>query len=249
LLSRTAVSRTIIEIFQWLKKVGTIFASNFTEFALFLDGHVPSQNEDFAMIINTLRQIATGGTALIFGTVLLSMPAAATPFSGAFDPSAFTFDADGGDGFVDTSGAPGQVTLFGADDDTEDVVTTFSTVVSAATTFTFSWIYNTIDIDGPALDPFGYFVDAVFTQLTDDNGLPLDLPQSQSGGIVSVSLLAGQTFGFYIDSTDGCCGLSAASFGDAPVSPGLFIGGVPAPGALALLGFGMLGLGLRRSRT
>ncbi len=66
--------------------------------------------------------------------------------------------------------------------------------VTADVTVSFDWSYTTND--GATWDQFGYLIDGVFTQLTDNTG-----PNNQTGN-ASVPLTAGQEFGFRARTTD-----------------------------------------------
>lgn len=168
-------------------------------------------------------------------------------FVGQFDVANFVFDGGGGLGSVDTVEAPNLIGLSGHDyeppddeDDPfdEDIITSFLVSVTSDATFDFYWGFFTYD-EGPQYDPFGYYLNGSFFQLTDDGG---NLVQ---GGFESVALQAGDVFGFYIDSTDGCCGYSIGAVSGDPV----VLGEVPEPGTglLALAGMGAIAL-IRRRR-
>ena len=60
----------------------------------------------------------------------------------------------------------------------------------------FDWEYETEDEDGPGLDPFGFLLNADFFQLTDNDG------DDHQSGWESVSVLAGDLFGFLIIAED-----------------------------------------------
>ena len=70
--------------------------------------------------------------------------------------------------------------------------------VTEDVTVSFDWSYTTID--GALFDQFGYLVDGVFTQLTDNGGA------TNQAGSASVPLVAGQEFGFRARSEDGLFG-------------------------------------------
>ena len=124
---------------------------------------------------------------------------AVSGFSGPFDPLNWTFDADGGDGSVNTSGAPNSITLFGSDDQSNTANnTTFCIDIPGSNSglLSFDWDYETLDVDGPIWDPFGYAVNGTITQLTNNGG-----PNQQSGS-VSISIDAGDNFCFVARSVD-----------------------------------------------
>lgn len=171
----------------------------------------------------------------------LSAPASAAilSFAGDYAPGNWTLDTDGQNGSVDTSTAPQFITLAGSDGDYESgVVTLFTVNVLTGGTLEFDWVFLSLDEDGASYDPFGYFLNAVFVQLSDDGGL-----DSQSGS-ESVAVAAGDVFGFWIDSTDGCCGGSMAQIGSD--LPGF---AVPTPATLAVFGLGLIGLAAARRRV
>ena len=133
--------------------------------------------------------------------------------------STFTLsNTNGGDGIVVTF--PGGFDLFGADNGVEDgpgSLTTYLATATAAATLTFKWTYATSDIDGSAFDPAGYVVNDLFTQLTIDDSF---LTQN---GIVTLSVLAGQSYGFYIDSWDAALGRAHIAVSETPLPAALLL--------------------------
>jgi hypothetical protein len=155
-------------------------------------------------------------------------------FSGPYAPANWTLNQDGGDGGVDTSGAPTSIWLWGSDTwSGASVDTLFSITVPSNITWDFLWRYHTADMFGPTWDTFGYSIDGVFTQLSSNAG-----PNSQTGSVIGLSLLAGQNFAFYVDAIDDTAGRAKVN-----------ISGVPEPATLLMVGAG-LGLAalLRRRR-
>lgn len=173
-----------------------------------------------------------------------------------------------GGGEVDLAAAPASIQLLGGDDGCdfsggkglenmtraerlqglpldEECLLLFVIELTGGGTVSFQWDYETLDIDGPSYDVFGYVLNGDFVQLSDDDG-----PDAQSG-LESIGVNSADEFGFYIDCTD--CGEGPASVqisqftapaGTAPPPP-------PAPlavpvnslAALALLALLLAGLG------
>ena len=116
----------------------------------------------------------------------------------------FTQIVNSGDGWVETlepqDGYARAFTIVG-NNNPEVRFGIFTEYVATATQNTlveYLWAYTTDD--GPVFDPAGYTLNGVPYQLTIDNG---ELAQFGFGSFVAS---ANQMFGWYVDSTDGCCG-------------------------------------------
>lgn len=133
----------------------------------------------------------------VTGQMLFSGPV--TGFADDFAPANWTFNANGGDGSVDVSGAPGLVILTGSDNQSNTQNNTTWCIDIPGSNhglLAFDWDYETFDRDGPEWDPFGYSLNANVVQLTDDNG-----PDVQSGN-VELSVEPGDSFCFIASSAD-----------------------------------------------
>jgi len=138
-------------------------------------------------------------------------------FSGQFDPSLATVVTNGGNGYFDSSGAPGAVTIWGSDSGSDSYIRTFVywTITSSVSDLSFNWDYLTYDEDGPYYDPAGYCIDDSCIQITDNGG-----NNSQSGTVGGLNLQAGHTFGFYVDTSDDIMGAARITItGEAVPEP------------------------------
>jgi len=186
-------------------------------------------------------------TAALVG---LSMPALAD-FSGYYAPGNWMTNqlpdpsTDGGS--MDISSAPMSITLIGSnkalfdDANPPEPVYFFSelgyTITAPASgTVSFSWSYVSSDSDGPLSDPAGYHINGSITQLSDNDGLA-----TQPGGNVSFVVLAGQTFGFYLNSNDN-------HFGNATLTITNFMAPIPEPASVAMMSLGLLGVAVAAAR-
>jgi len=161
---------------------------------------------------------------------LLSATALVAPAQAQYTVS----NSNGGDGYLTTASSPYTWMLVGANNDADSNIVTASAVSGGTQNVTFNYSYQTFDEDGSSYDPAGYFVNSNFFQLTSC------CTYATQTGTFTLSLNAGDTYGFYVNSTDGCCGPGAISFAQS---------GVPEPASWALMlgGFGAIG-GAMRSR-
>jgi len=136
---------------------------------------------------------------------------------------------NGGDGYV--TAIPGGFELFGANNGVGANVTTYEAIASTTGNLTFNWVYTTYDFSGSSFDPAGYVINNNTTQLSTNN--IADTPgEFDTSGSVTLSVLAGQDYGFYVYSTDSCCGR-----GEIAVTA------TPLPSTWTMLIAGFLGLG------
>ena len=165
---------------------------------------------------------------LLAGTIALILIAGTTGnalaftmgFQDEYDPSNWTFFTRG-NGEIDASGAPDEITITGSDDsglcNLDDIAldpesgrpifptqhegyprceTILTIDIGCEGNIQFDFDYQTFDVDGAFWDPAGYLVNDVFFNLTDDGG-----PTNQAGS-ASVDVSAGDIFGFGIEASD-----------------------------------------------
>ena len=182
----------------------------------------------------------TAGTIGLVGaaTVIGANPAEAAGFSGSYAPNNWTLTNSNADGFVDTSNAPGSISLTGGNNwSYESGQTAYTTTAAVNSLVSFNWYYSTTDWE-PYYDPFGFLLNGVFTELTDPWG-----SQSQSG-TYSTLLNAGDIFGFAVNTTDNSYGSASVTISDFEATQ------VPEPASvLGLLAFGALGAGAKLKRN
>ena len=177
-----------------------------------------------AGVVSLLAPLALAGATL----GLAANPAQAiTLFAGPYAPANWT-QRIGGDGSINTNGAPGSIILNGSDNYSGLRNVDFTITAPAAGIVSFDFNYVTND-DLAQFDPFGYVINGSFTVLTDPNA------PDQSGSS-TFSVLQGDVFGFRQGSTD-------SRFGRAYTTISNFNGPAPAPpssvpGPLPLLGAG-----------
>jgi MYXO-CTERM domain-containing protein len=152
-------------------------------------------------------------------------------FSGPYAPANWTFNANGGDGSVNTAGAPASIILTGNNNGSGPIDTDYTIMAAAAGNLSFSWLYNTIDTG--TYDSAYYLINGVETFLA-NNTTP-----GAAGAVGPIAVNAGDVIGFRVRSADG-------AFGAGELTVSNFVGPVPAPGALALAAFGGLVAARRR---
>ncbi|OLP15429.1 PEP-CTERM motif family protein [Leptolyngbya sp. 'hensonii'] len=180
--------------------------------------------------------LAVAGSVVTVG--LLGSSAMAAGFSGEYAPSEWTLTNTNTNGFVNTSGVPGSISLTGGNNGGSGFgQTAYTTAAKASGLVSFNWDYTTNDVDGSSFDPFGYILNGTFTQLT-SNGLKT--PQT---GNFSFAVLQGDTFGFAVNTTDNILGAANVVISN-------FAAPVPEPATVAgLLAIGALGAGaIKRKR-
>ena len=135
---------------------------------------------------------------------IMSAHAGGSLLSGYYDPSNWTTQLNGGDGTV-IADNPSSVAITGDDSGQGPIDTSFSIVMPCDGNVVFNWSYQTFDVE-PLFDPAGYSVDGVFTQISDNDG---DNTQTD---VETVPVLAGETFGFVVRTTDGIEGEARTFF-------------------------------------
>jgi hypothetical protein len=199
---------------------------------------VPTRTRTQSVSVNLERSLSR--YALATATIAaVAIPAAAkADFSGPYAPANWTFQNTGGstDGSVDTSGAPASITLTGGNSQSSTPGDTNFTIAAVASGLvSFHWSYSSIDTG--TYDSANFLLNGNPTFLA-DNG-------SQGSGDFSITLIAGNVFGFNVHSVDNNFGpgvLTISSF-DAPVPEG---------STLSLFALGALGVMMvmrRRART
>jgi hypothetical protein len=174
--------------------------------------------------LSMLAPLALAGATL----GLAANPAQAiTLFAGPYAPANWT-QSIGGDGSINTSGAPGSIILNGSNDGSGAQNVDFTITAPAAGTVSFNWSFSTNDVSA-FYDPFGYLLNGNFTTLTNPS------VDNQSGPS-TFSVVQGDVFGFRQRTTDSGGGRASTTIsnfnGPTPAPPS------SVPGPLPLLGAG-----------
>ena len=168
---------------------------------------------------------------------------ASANFSDGYEVANWSQSLDGG--IIDLSGAPGQIEIISSDSGNDDgniFLTNFTIAALADGVVNFEWdVFGGGGFgQGPVSDnPFGWLLNGVFTQLTDNAG------GDEQTGITMFNVLAGEIFGFSQGSlSEGTVRTTISSF-SAPlavlVPPPLPPSTVPVPAAAWLFGSALLG--------
>ncbi|QXQ08182.1 PEPxxWA-CTERM sorting domain-containing protein [Sphingosinicellaceae bacterium] len=139
----------------------------------------------------------------------------------------------GGNGYVGLGPSPYQVTLYGSNNGVARNIVTFTNLATTPRLFVVNYRYHTDDTGGAAFDRAGVFINDILYEFS-----PVESdPGFTSYGSFTYAIAAGDSYGLYINSTDGGNGGATLS-----------LGGVPEPTTWALLiaGFGMVGVTMRR---
>ena len=139
---------------------------------------------------------------ILSATALIAQPVKADVVQGfqyEYAPFRWTLTNEGvggGNGYVDTQYAPETITLGGSNlFNDESTMTSYTIPIAGDGVVNFSWDYSTND-KTPEYDPFGYILDGVTTQLSDDNG------NNTQTGDVSLPVKKDSIFGWYVYTKD-----------------------------------------------
>jgi len=149
--------------------------------------------------------------------------------------AAWTFSNDAaGDGSI-VGSFPAGFTITGSDNGSGDNTSYYVQTFTTSEILTFTWQYASLDSGGTAYDTAGFVVDNVETQLSVNS--PAYTPSS---GTWTITVDAGDTFGFYVHSIDSLGGPGLLAVDEAlPPPPPPAIPEPQAP-ALMLAGLGAL---------
>lgn len=145
-----------------------------------------------------------GAVSLTALSLAFSDPAAAIQiingFNGPYNVNNWVFNANGGDGSVNNTGAPNSITLTGNNNGTGGIFTNFTINLPAGGQITFDYVYNTGD---PEYDSFGILFNGNYIFIANQDG--------DTGSFSIFGAEQGDSFGFSIDGNDGCCGRGNAT--------------------------------------
>ncbi|MBA4240252.1 MAG: hypothetical protein C0448_05975, partial [Sphingobacteriaceae bacterium] len=134
--------------------------------------------------------------ALIIAVIMICSINSFAQFSGAFAPANWNFSTTtiGGDGSVNTAGAPASIVLSGSDNNSGgccSLYEQYSITIPASGMISFDYSHVNPDLDGAY-----YVINGVTTLITNVG----------SGTISNIAVNAGDVFGFRVFNQDNCCG-------------------------------------------
>ncbi len=177
-------------------------------------------------------------TSILLAAMLLSSSIASAEFVLNNTSGPIGDERSGANG--DVTGSFPAFTLSGSDGRQQDgYITTYTDTFSSDATINFDFTYLSGDSGGAQYDPAGYLVNDVFTQLSP----AVDKAYAPFSGSVTVSVLAGDLFGFYVRTNDNIGGRALLT-----VNANVIPSAVPVPAALPLMAsvLGIFGIARRR---
>ncbi|MDY7048059.1 MAG: PEP-CTERM sorting domain-containing protein [Microcystis panniformis WG22] len=174
--------------------------------------------------------LATVATGAVIG---FSSPTLAVGFTGIFAPANFTLNNTSADGTVDdTNAASGTVILTGGNNDSfTSGTTTWIANITQGGTVSFDWSFAGESVpytEGLAGDRGGYIINGTPTYLGFQDG--------DYHSVSSLSVTAGQTFGFIVETANNTGGAGHLTITDFNFTP------QPIPEPSTILGIGAVAL-------
>ena len=157
--------------------------------------------------------------------------------------AAYVFQNDAsGDGSI--SGSYPAFTITGSNNGAGEDTALYLQSFTASEVVTFTWHYASADTGGTKYDPAGWILNGVETQLSLNGD-----PGTTSDGTTTVSVHAGDSFGFYVYSQDSQFGAGMLAVGqDLPPPPPPAIP-EPSNAALTMAGLAALFAAVRRRKS
>ncbi|MEP7265239.1 MAG: T9SS type A sorting domain-containing protein [Bacteroidota bacterium] len=149
---------------------------------------------------------------LLLLMTVISTATSFAQFSGNFAPANWTYSSTtaGGDGSINTSGAPASIILNGSDNNMGCCSLYENYVTTITTNGTISFSYSMVQ---PDIDNSYYVINGVTTLIASS---------TTSGTKSNIAVSAGNTFAFRIINDDNCCGrgvLTVSNFVFTPATP------------------------------